>query len=139
MQIRSPTRLALDKARLDALLQVDQMIGGKVMPIELVEMIRLRVSQLNNCEYCIAMHRSALKRLQMPQSKIDAIEVWRKCGSFTKRELAAFSLAEQLTTGIKNRSPNHVEVGFEPIERTELVLAIAMINLWNRLAAGLEW
>lgn len=104
----------------------------------LLELVRLRASQLNGCAYCLALHASELRRHHEPESRIAAVAGWRGSGAFTHREEAALRWAEVITD-IQDGHAAEVEfeavrVRFTDSELVELTLAVASINAWNRMA-----
>jgi AhpD family alkylhydroperoxidase len=107
----------------------------------LLELVRLRASLLNGCEYCIEMHTAELKKLNEPEERIGGVEGWRSSTAFTKRERAALSWAEAITNIQDGHAPDAIyemvrEV-FDEQETVNLTLAITTINAWNRLAISL--
>ncbi len=104
----------------------------------LLEMVRLRCSQLNGCEFCIGMHGHELAKHHEPESRVEAVAHWRESDAFTGRERAALRWAEVITD-IQDGHAAEEEyraVGeyFAEKELVDLTLAIAGINAWNRVA-----
>lgn len=104
----------------------------------LVEFVNLRASQLNGCEFCIAMHATQLKQAHEPASRVDAVEHWRESDAFTPRERAALAWTEAVTNvqegHVSDEAYAAVSEFFEPKDLVDLTYAIAVINAWNRLA-----
>ncbi len=104
----------------------------------LLELVRLRSSQVNGCEYCIGLHTSELRRHNEPASRIEAVAGWRGSGAFTRREEAALRWAEVITEIQDGHAAEAewaaVREHFPDRELVELTLAIASINAWNRMA-----
>ncbi len=104
----------------------------------LLELVRLRSSQLNDCHYCIALHTSELRRHNEPESRIEAVALWSRSDAFTMRERAALRWAELITDIQQEHAPAHefdaARQHFTDRELVELTLAIASINAWNRMA-----
>jgi AhpD family alkylhydroperoxidase len=104
----------------------------------LLELVRLRVSQVNGCEYCIGMHSHELLKHHEPQSRINAVTGWRSSDAFTARERAAFAWAEAVTDIQQGHADDAVYAeargAFDEKELVDLTLAIAGINSWNRMA-----
>ncbi len=106
----------------------------------LLELIRLRASILNGCNYCIDMHTTALKKLNETPERMD-VASWRSSQSYTRRERAALSWTEAVTNIQDGHAPeaiyNEVCEVFSERETVDLTLAITTINAWNRMAISL--
>lgn len=102
------------------------------------ELIKIRVSQINGCAFCLDMHAKDLLKLGDYQDHILLLSVWREAPIFTETERAALELAEAVTriseTGVPEAVYGHVREYFDEKEFMELILAINTINGWNRIA-----
>lgn len=109
----------------------------------LVELVKIRVSQINGCAFCTAFHIALARRLGVDAAKIDLVAVWRDAGLFAPRERAALAWAEQLAGMAGGPMPEDAvaRLGeiFAPDEVVHLTIAIATINAWNRIAGGLRF
>jgi AhpD family alkylhydroperoxidase len=111
----------------------------------LLEFVRLRVSTLNGCDYCIHMHAAELRKHHEPQTRIDAVASWQTSDAFTPRERAALAYADSVTniqqTHVSDEEFSAVNEFFTGKDLVDLTLAIASINSWNRLAIPFrsEW
>jgi AhpD family alkylhydroperoxidase len=104
-------------------------------------LIDLRASQINGCEFCIAMHRAELRKHHEPDTRIDAVAGWRGCDAFTPRERAALAWTEVLTNlpaGSHASDEDFAAVSefFREKDLVDLTYAIANINAWNRLGVA---
>ncbi|HEX7382471.1 MAG TPA: carboxymuconolactone decarboxylase family protein [Nevskiaceae bacterium] len=111
------------------------------LPKQLVDLVYLRVSQINGCGFCIDMHSRDLLKTGMPEDKLRLVPVWHELGEFfTARERAALRWAESLTrlpeTGAPDADYDAVKAAFDDKEVVDLTLAIAMMNAFNRLGVG---
>lgn len=109
------------------------------LPSDLIELVFLRVSEINGCAYCIDMHTKALHKAGLPWDKIVLIQVWREAGDwFSPREKAALAWAESLTLIAKTNAPDEVfakvQAEFSEKEISDLTITIGLMNAWNRLA-----
>lgn len=108
----------------------------------LVELVFLRVSQINGCGYCLDMHGTALRKDGIEPRKLDTVAGWRESRFFDQRERAALAWAEALTTLPAGAPPDATYEALRPHfdERgiAELTMAVAIINTWNRLGVGLQ-
>jgi AhpD family alkylhydroperoxidase len=111
------------------------------LPAELVELVYLRISQINNCAYCLDMHTRELIKKGMKIEKLALIQAWAEAGHlFSERERAALAWAETVTrvseTGIPDEAFQAARAVFEEKELVDLTIAIGLMNAYNRLAIG---
>lgn len=109
---------------------------------QMVELVSLRVSQLNGCVFCLDMHATALRKAGMAQRKLDTLAAWWESPLFDARERAALGWAEALNNIANARVPDGayeaVLAQFNEREISELAFTVAMINAWNMLNVGLH-
>jgi AhpD family alkylhydroperoxidase len=107
----------------------------------LIDLVYLRISQINGCAYCLDMHTRALVKEGVTVEKLALLQAWREAGKlFDVRERAALAWAESLTEVARTGAPDHefqaaAEV-FNEKELVDLSIAIALMNAYNRLAIG---
>lgn len=103
-------------------------------------LVELRVSHLNGCAYCCALHCRQLRDLGEDQRRLDTLAAWDEAGLFTEAERSALEWAEALTLVSQRRAPDAVYRSltdhFSERQIVELSLVIALMNAWNRLAVG---
>lgn len=118
-----------------------QLHKGPLGP-QLVELVSLRVSQINGCVYCLDMHASALRNAGVEQRKLDTLAAWRESPLFDARERAALGWAEALnsigTSHVPDNLLESLRPHFDEREISELSFTAAMINAWNMLNVGLR-
>ncbi len=106
----------------------------------LIELIKLRASQINGCAYCVDMHARDARKRGESERRLYALSVWREANLFTPRERAALAWTEALTllpqTGAPDEDYALIEAEFSEAERANLTVAIAAINAWNRFGVG---
>lgn len=105
----------------------------------LVELVYLRVSQINNCAYCLDMHTRDLLKKKVSIEKIALVQAWEESGGlFDARERAALAWAEQVThvaqTGVPDAAYQAARELFEERELIDLTVAIGLMNAYNRMA-----
>jgi len=109
----------------------------------IVELVKLRVSQINNCAFCLQIHLNTARRLGMPAEKLDLVATWREAGVFSEKECAALSWAEALADlagrSVTDEDYAAVAKHFSEEEVVFLSVSIANINAWNRLGAGFRF
>ncbi len=109
------------------------------LPEKLLELVHLRTSQINGCSACVDMHPKLAKRAGETDERLFAVAAWRETPYFTEAERAALALTEALTRISDRADPvpdaiwNEADKQFDESELATLVLAIANINVWNRL------
>jgi AhpD family alkylhydroperoxidase len=108
----------------------------------LLELIKLRASQINGCAFCVQFHILQAERLGVPVDKINLVVVWREVAQFSSRERAALAWTEALTLlvgGVADEVYEQARSEFSDQELTYLTSAIASINVWNRFGAAYRW
>ncbi|MDA9531069.1 carboxymuconolactone decarboxylase family protein [Bradyrhizobium sp. CCBAU 25338] len=105
----------------------------------LIELVYLRISQINNCAYCLDMHTRDLLKKGENVEKIALLQAWREAGNlFDEREQAALAWAETVTrvaeTGVPNEAYQAARAVFEERELVDLTIAISLMNAYNRMA-----
>lgn len=105
---------------------------------DLLALVKMRASQLNGCAYCLNMHSREARKADVPQQKLDVLAGWHEAPDlYTDREQAALRLTEQvtvLTDGVSDVVWDAAAAVYSEQELAELLMAIAAINTWNRLA-----
>ena len=106
----------------------------------LLELVKLRASQINSCAYCIDMHSKDARALGESEQRLYELNAWRETQFYTARERAALLWTEELTLISQGHAPDAVyeeaRQHFSEEELVNLTLAIVAINGWNRLAIG---
>lgn len=109
----------------------------------IIELVKLRVSQINNCAFCLQIHLNVSRRLGLPQAKLDLVATWHEAGIFSERECAALAWAETLTRlsdkTVSDEAYDAVRRHFSESETIFLSTAVATINAWNRLGAAFRF
>ncbi|MCB1470688.1 MAG: carboxymuconolactone decarboxylase family protein [Rhizobiaceae bacterium] len=104
------------------------------------ELVKMRVSQINGCAYCLDLHAAEARAAGISQQKLDVLAAWRESPAFDDKERAALAWAEALTrletSGAPDADYNTLAAAFDECERVELTLVITTINAWNRFAVG---
>lgn len=106
----------------------------------LLELIKLRASQLNACAFCVDMHATDARKGGETERRLYALSVWREAPFFTERERAALAWTEALTQVALTHAPDEdyalLKAHFTEKEMVNLTLAVTTINSWNRFAVG---
>jgi AhpD family alkylhydroperoxidase len=109
---------------------------------ELLELIKLRASQINGCAFCVQYHILQGESLGMSVDKLNLVVVWREAPLFSSRERAALAWTEALTLlteGVSDEVFAQASAEFSERELAYLSSAIASINVWNRLGVAYRW
>ncbi len=133
------TRLAADAFK--GLLATSKAVHDSSIDPVLMELVFLRVSQINGCGYCMDMHGTTLRKGGIEPRKLDMLPAWHESRFFNARERAALGWAEALTR-LSSAAPSDAAYEallphFDEKGISDLSMGIAVINAWNRLGAGL--
>ena len=104
----------------------------------LINLVNFRVSQINGCAYCLDMHSKDLMAQGESPQRLYSLEAWQECPYYSARERAALGWAEAVTRITDGHVPDPVyqatRAQFSEKELSDLTLAVATINAWNRLS-----
>ena len=122
-----------------ALRRVDGYLLQSGLPKSLIELVYLRISQINGCAYCISKHSGDLLNGGMPLDKVMLVGVWREAeDSFDEVERAALAWAESVTrvaeTNVPDADYQAAAAVFDEKQLADLTIAIVTMNAYNRLA-----
>lgn len=136
-------RLNFYKASPDAIkamLALEAAVGQLGLEPGLLELVKLRASQINGCAYCVDMHATDARKRGETERRLYGVAAWHESPFFTPRERAALAWTEALTRVSETHAPDAdyeaLSAEFSERERVDLTLAIGTINAWNRLAIG---
>jgi AhpD family alkylhydroperoxidase len=134
-------RVAPDATR--ALRDLGAAVEASGLEKDLLELVKVRASQINGCGYCVQYHLNVARKLKVPQARLDLLVVWREAGIFSARECAALGLTEVLCSGIAGGVSDalwaEVRAVYSESEAAFLTAAIANINAWNRIGVALRF
>ncbi len=127
---------------LRAMRGLEDAVHASALEPELLELVKMRASQLNGCAHCLDMHAKDARARGESEQRLHVLAAWREAPFYSERERAALAWCETLTllpqTGAPDDVYAEVEECFEPAEIVALTLAIVAINGWNRFAVGLR-
>jgi AhpD family alkylhydroperoxidase len=137
-----PLRLAVDKlapAASRALNRLDEASRRTSIEPGLLDLVRLRASQINGCAYCVDVHSRDALAAGETERRVFAIGVWHETPFFTERQRAALELTEAMTRladhPVSDEVLDRAAAQFSEAELAELIWVITVINAWNRLGA----
>ena len=126
-----------------ALTALSKAVGDSGFDKALIELIKIRASQINGCTFCVQFHLNLARKFGVPQTKLDLVAVWRDAGIFSAREMAALAWTETLThvtpSGVADEDFATARNEFDESELVFLTAAIASINAWNRIAMAFRF
>ena len=126
----------------DIVLALGQAAAGAGIDRQLLELIKLRASQINGCAFCVQYHILQGESLGIAADKLNLVVVWREAPLFSARERAALAWTEALTLlagGVGDEVFAQASAEFSEKELAYLTSAIASINVWNRLGVAYRW
>ncbi|MFL5227167.1 MAG: carboxymuconolactone decarboxylase family protein [Microvirga sp.] len=127
-------------ASYQALLALQATVDKCGLEKPLLELVKIRASQINKCAFCLHMHTRDARQAGVSEERIYLLEAWRESPLYTDRERAALAWTEALTLLPETNAPDDVYAAvaaqFSEPEIVGLTLAIGAINLWNRFGVG---
>jgi len=126
----------------DLVLALGKLAAKAGIDKQLLELVKLRASQINGCAFCVQHHILLGESLRIPTDKLNLVVVWREAPQFSPRERAALAWTEALTMlpgGVGDDVYAQAGAEFSEKELTYLTSAIASINVWNRFGAAYRW
>lgn len=122
---------------LKAMLGLENYLHHSMVDERLLNLVRMRVSQINGCAYCLDMHAKDLRAAGETEQRLYELDAWRETPFFTERERAALAWAEAVTRVAGEHVPDAIfetaRSQFNEAELVDLTLAVVAINGWNRL------
>lgn len=131
-----------NKPAFDAVMKLSGYVETSGLDHALLELVKIRASQINSCLYCLHMHTSDARKAGETEARLYLLTAWRESELYTPREKAALAWTEALTY-LPNGAPGDADYAelrqhFSEAECVELSVAIGTINLWNRINAGFQ-
>ncbi|MBP0599128.1 carboxymuconolactone decarboxylase family protein [Herbaspirillum sp. LeCh32-8] len=128
----------------NALLKASEAVHTSGVDPKLLELIFLRVSQINGCAFCADMHSHDLLKSGEDQQRLNTLAAWREIAFFTEQERAALNWAERFTD-LKNQDGEQEDAAFALMQQhfseseiANITFAVAIINAWNRLGVSMR-
>jgi AhpD family alkylhydroperoxidase len=125
---------------LDDLVRYSRAVEAYGLEKSLLELVKIRASQINGCAVCLHMHAEEARRQGESEDRILMLDAWHETGLYTPREKAALAWTEALTRLTETRAPDQayeaVKAEFSDEELVKLTLMINVINSFNRFGVG---
>jgi AhpD family alkylhydroperoxidase len=137
-RIKDALKLVPDAVK--AMMALDTAIKTSGLEHNLIELVKLRASQINGCAFCIHMHATDLRAHGETEMRLYMLNAWRESPLYSARERAALAWTEALTllaaTGAPDNDYELLKSEFTDSEQVNLTMLIGAINVWNRLQVG---
>src|SRR5215472_4236487 len=122
----------------NAMLGLEKYLAQCGLEEGLIHLVKLRVSQINGCAFCLDMHWKDLRAIGENEQRLYSLDAWRECPYYTDREQSALAWAEAVTLITRGHASDaayeEARANLNENEISDLTFAIATINAWNRLA-----
>lgn len=133
----------IDPMAYQAVLGLEKYVHAGGLDEALLALVKSRASQINRCAWCLDMHLDEARTLGVAQRKLDVLAAWREAGTmFSDAERAALALTEQVTLisqdGVTSEVWSAVRDAFDEQQIVVLLMAIAAINVWNRMNVTMQ-
>ncbi|CAG7652578.1 carboxymuconolactone decarboxylase family protein [Paenibacillus allorhizosphaerae] len=123
---------------LQTLLKLEGYVKKSGLDPKLLELIKIRASQINGCAYCLDMHTKDARAMGETEQRLYMLSAWREAPFYTEAERAAIALTEAVTkiseAGVPQELYEQVRKHFDEGHFVDLIMAINAINCWNRMA-----
>lgn len=137
----SPADVAPDAYQ--AVAGLERYIRGCGLEHSLVELVKLRASQINGCSFCLDMHTKDARKHGESEQRLYVLSGWRESRLYTPRERAALAWTEAVTRIAESQAPDRdyaaLRGHFTDKEIVDLTVLVGLINVWNRFAIGLRF
>ncbi|MDR6404253.1 MULTISPECIES: carboxymuconolactone decarboxylase family protein [Chryseobacterium] len=112
---------------------INQYLKHSSIGKQLIELIDFRISQINQCSYCLDMHSKELRAMGETEQRLYGLSAWRETPYFTERERAALEFAEGVNAlHVSDEVYENTKKHFSEEEMIDLTLVVNSINIWNR-------
>lgn len=126
---------------LDIMMQMEKYTKKSSINRKLRELIKIRVSQINDCAYCLNMHTTDARKMGETEKRIYCLSAWNECDFYSSEEKVALELSEHITLIPTKRVPDdlyqRVREHYNEKQYVDLVLIINQINSWNRISIAM--
>jgi AhpD family alkylhydroperoxidase len=132
----------VDPAAYKAMMGLENYVNSTGLTTKHKDLIKIRVSQINHCAYCINMHTIDARKAGETEQRIYALTAWRETPFFDEQERAILALAEEMTHlgshSVADETYNTAAKLFDETYLTSIIMAVTTINAWNRIGVTLQ-
>lgn len=126
---------------IELMYEMEKLLKKNTIDNKLQELIKIRVSQLNGCAFCLNMHTTDARKRDIDEKKIYLLNAWEDTNIYSDAEKLALELAEHVTLISNHKVPdalyNRVRENYNEEEYADLIFTIAQINTWNRISISM--
>ncbi|WP_306257405.1 carboxymuconolactone decarboxylase family protein [Pararhizobium sp. IMCC21322] len=126
----------------EALMSLNRAVAEAKIESRLIHLIKIRVSQINGCAFCVGMHVKEAIDDGVTEKELHLLSVWRESSAFFARDKSALAWAETLTllagSGVPDADFDAARSEFSETELAALTVAVGTMNLWNRIGVGAQ-
>ena len=130
----------LEPKAYEAMFGLEKYLSTSKLSKTLLELIKIRASQINGCAYCIDMHTKEAMKYGENARRIFAVSAWWESPLFDEKEQIVLKMTEEVTLvadkGLTTKTYNLAKTIFDDNEIAQIILQIAIINTWNRIAVS---
>ena len=137
-------RINYEKVRPDnikIMFEMEKLLANNTIDKELQELIKIRVSQINGCAFCLNMHTDDARKIGVDEKRIYLLNAWNDTDIYSDKEKAALELAESVTLISERKVPGNlydkVRAYYSEEEYTDLIFIIGQNNTWNRISISM--
>lgn len=137
-------RINYEKVRPDnikIMFEMEKLLANNTIDKELQELIKIRVSQINGCAFCLNMHTDDARKIGVDEKRIYLLNAWNDTDIYSDKEKTALELAESVTLISERKVPGNlydkVRAYYSEEEYTDLIFIIGQINTWNRISISM--
>jgi AhpD family alkylhydroperoxidase len=127
----------VEPAAYQAMFGLEKYLSTSTVDPILLELIKMRASQINGCAFCLNMHSADARKIGETEQRLYLLNAWRETTLFTKEEEAVLALTEEITlisNHVSNETYNKAASFFDEKTLAQIIMAIVTINAWNRIA-----
>ncbi|RZK66560.1 MAG: carboxymuconolactone decarboxylase family protein [Pedobacter sp.] len=127
----------VEPAAYQAMFGLEKYLSTSTVDPILLELIKMRASQINGCAFCLNMHSADARKMGETEQRLYLLNAWRETTLFTKEEEAVLALTEEITlisNHVSDETYNKAASFFDEKTLAQIIMAIVTINAWNRIA-----
>jgi AhpD family alkylhydroperoxidase len=127
----------VEPAAYQAMFGLEKYLSASKVSPRLLELVKMRASQLNGCAFCLNMHAADARKIGETEQRLYVLNAWRETTLFTKEEEAVLALTEEVTqisNHVSDDTYSRAAALFSEQELAQIIMAIVIINAWNRIA-----